>query len=707
MGTLVSAAVVVGLVPQSAASETATVPNGSVMPASMPAAITPMVAGSSWVLTSTETGAVPNGHRTSFAADIAAFEPRVGKHTLAEVLTDLNVKADALCHETNAAGAQGFCWDNTYGDDGFRGEDMIWAPQGITGSGESRANEQYVNGRRVVVTSWYSQTGHPTYGKEDLMRVTFADVTDPVVTYRHALLVTPTASGFTNLRGHANSVTWYKNYLYVSTSAGLAVFDVTRIWQVDESVGSVGAANGTYGAAWHKYVLPQVNRYQNLYLKLNDKNVPEYAPTNCGSQFTGVPPCFAGVSLDDSASEPALVTTEVGEVTADQHPSYATKRAIVRWRLDKGTGLLKNVGATPETDDPVVRPESAYQSTVTGAQGIAMNRGRIVVSAVCPEYIERQTRIASCLYHAWPGEPVRLWTRTGIYGQNVSYWSATNELWTLNEAPGDRTVFHIGWPTPPVPVRSLTGLGGSLTGDNRPDILAIRPDASPGTTAGDGNLALYPGADSGVGVRRSIGTSWNAMRLLAGVGDLTADGRPDVMAVDTDGKLWLYPGATDGLGSRIPLSTGWGIIQTMTGVGDLTGDGLPDLMAVWSDGTAHLYPGKDRGLGPAKSIGTSWNAMRLLAGVGDLTADGRPDVMAVDTDGKLWLYPGVTDGLGSRIPLSTGWGIIQTMTGVGDLTGDGLPDLMAVWSDGTAHLYPGKDRGLGTRIAVNLGWSTA
>ncbi|MFD9034424.1 hypothetical protein ACFVZW_25270 [Streptomyces sp. NPDC059567] len=72
-----------------------------------------------------------------------------------------------------------------------------------------------------------------------------------------------------------------------------------------------------------------------------------------------------------------------------------------------------------------------------------MNRGRFVVSAVCPEYIELQTRIAGCLYHAWLGEPVRLWTRTGIYGQNVSYWPAADELWTVNEAPGDRNVFHI------------------------------------------------------------------------------------------------------------------------------------------------------------------------------------------------------------------------------------------------------------------------
>ncbi|MFD9034425.1 FG-GAP repeat domain-containing protein [Streptomyces sp. NPDC059567] len=97
------------------------------------------------------------------------------------------------------------------------------------------------------------------------------------------------------------------------------------------------------------------------------------------------------------------------------------------------------------------------------------------------------------------------------------------------------------------------------------------------------------------------------MRLLAGVGDLTADGRPDVLAVDKDGKLWLYEGDGDGLGDRHQVSTGWGIVQTMTGVGDLTGDGLPDLMAVWNDGTAHLYPGKDRGLGARNAVNLGWS----------------------------------------------------------------------------------------------------
>ncbi|MGW0464645.1 FG-GAP-like repeat-containing protein [Streptomyces sp. NPDC003027] len=688
---LISALLAVGLVPQSAVA--ATVPNGSVVPAT----ITKLGEDPSRQLASTESesGPVPPEQKTRFAQYITAAE--VGgmpKASLSDILTyDLNAAAKPLCHPTNAAGAQGFCWDDTWGDD----SKMAFVPQGLTGSGESPANEGVTGGRRVLVASWHSDHAHPTYATDELMRVTFADVTNPAaVRYRHALLVTPTASGFAALPGHAHSVTWYKNYLYVSTGAGLAVFDLTRIWRMDESGGTVGTSAGKHYAAWHKYALPQVDRFHNL----------RADPSNCGTYNSTpedtMPPCFTGVSLDDSGREPALVTTEGNPLEDGEQQTFGDAGEIVRWPLDRDTGLPKTEGQTG-----IVRPVDAFRSTIGGAQGGAMNRGRVVVSAPCPEFVAGGSNIPSCLYHAWPGEPVRLWTRTGINNENVSYWPATDELWTINEFPGDRTVFHIRWPKPELPLRSLSGTWGDLTGDGRPDLLAVRPHASTAGGAGNGNLVLYPGAVSTLGIRTSIGTGWDSMPLLSGIGDLNADARPDMLAVDSGGQLWLYPGTEGGLGPRVQLSTGWGDVRAMTGTGDLTGDGLPDLMAVWKDGTAHLYPGKPGGLGTRRQIGTGWNTIRLLTGAGDLNTDGRPDVLAVDSDGQLWLYPGTDTGLGARAQLSTGWGGVQAMTGTGDLTDDGRPDLMAILNDGTAHLYPGTATGgLGTRRQIGTGWNT-
>ncbi|MEU7068846.1 VCBS repeat-containing protein [Streptomyces narbonensis] len=682
-GVLAAGLLLVGLLPQQAAA--ATVPNGEVVAAT----IVDRPVDTGWSARLTETDGT-----THYAQDAAAVEngtsgvPKVGIGT---VLTGLNRVGRPLCHATNAAGAQGFCWDAA--DDATSGYTHV--AQGLTGSGEAPENAALVGGRRIVVASWYPMTAGGA------IRVTFADVTDPAqVKYRHVALVKPTAAGYSGLTGHAHSVTWYKNRLYVSTGAGMALFDLNRFWDTNPGGTAFGISNGTYYTPGYEYALPQVDEFRYA----------DYDTGHCATyNSTPKPPCFTSASLDLSGPEPTLVTSEMNGVGKDQQQQFLDPGVILRWPLD-ASGLPRTVkektGQNPEVEVERSRPSAAYTSTVSGAQGIAMNRGRFVVSAPCPEFVEGVKNIPSCLYHAWPGEPVRLWTRTGINNENVSYWPATDELWTINEAPGNLTVFHIRWPRPELPVRSLTGLGGSLTGTAAPDVIAIRPKASASAGAGNGNLVLYPGAAGGVAARSSIGTSWDSMRLVAGVGNLDADSRPDVLSVDEGGALWLYPGTTDGLGSRTSVSaTGWGVVTRMTGVGNMTGDAKPDLLAIWENGDAYLYEGRAGGLGASHKIGTSWNTMRLVTGAGDLTGDGRPDVLAVDGDGKLWLYPGNTSGgLGPRTEVSTGWGIVRTMAGVGDLDGDGTPDVLAVWEDGTARLYPGRLNGLGASKPVDLGW---
>ncbi|MET7759270.1 hypothetical protein ABZT27_31920 [Streptomyces sp. NPDC005389] len=737
---------VIGVLAPQAAADTvpAPVPNGSVVAGTIVPLATDDDSREHWKLISTETGPRKRG-RTYFAQNNFTLKDRVAEVVeLRDVLEDTTseVEGRSLCHQTNASQAKGFCWSAA--DDA----DKTWVPQGLTGTGEAVENQSFAPGRRVVATSWSTTTGHPL-GYNAMMRVTFADVTksdatEPEVKYWHALLVTANSStDFAALRGHANSLTWYKNYLYVSTAAGLAVFDLNTIWKMSSKGPGVGMSGTTSSAAGYTYALPQVNSYEH-----------ELTPGSCGSQFTvtepvqdqppppyQIPPCFAGISLDTSGPTPALVTTEVGEVPNGTFQAFDQVRTITRWNLNPATGLLadspKWQDPSPELEEGVSRPAQLYTSTVNGAQGIAMNRGRFVVSAVCPGYKagDGKSEIVGCLYHAWPNEPVRLWTRVGVYAQNLSYWPATNELWNVNEKSSERnevtqttvtfrTVFRIPWPEPPVPLRSLTGLGGDLSGDATPDMLAIRPQASTQAGPGNGNLVRYDGVaddpvlatQAGFSPRSSIGSSWDAMRLIAGVGDLVKSpagtpAYPDVLAVDQAGVLYRYPGVQGGLGTREQLSTGWGSVIKMTGAGDMTRDGIPDLFAVLSTGEARLYPGTaSGGLGPWSVIGSNWDAMRLIAGVGDLVKSpagtpAYPDFLAVDQAGVLYRYPGVQGGLGPREQLSTGWSIVRDMTGVGDLTNDGLPDVVAIWADGKSYLYPGTaDGGLGSKREINLGW---
>ena len=245
---------------------------------------------------------------------------------------------------------------------------------------------------------------------------------------------------------------------------------------------------------------------------------------------------------------------------------------------------------------------------------------------------------------------------------------------------------------------------GDLTGDGTADLAAA--------DRATGKLWLYPGPGFAAADRRLIGSGgWNGMTQLTGIGDLTGDGKRDLVAVQkSDGTLWLYPGGTNALGTRVKIGTaGWNGMTELTGIGDLTGDGRADLIAVKvSDGTLWLYPGGAKALGSRIKIGNSgWNGMNKLTGVGDITGDGRPDLIAVKiSDGTLWVYPGATKAVGTRKQLGTSWSGIRSLTYTGDVTGDGVADLIGVQSNtGVMYVYPGRATGFGARQQLTSGWN--
>jgi hypothetical protein len=81
-----------------------------------------------------------------------------------------------------------------------------------------------------------------------------------------------------------------------------------------------------------------------------------------------------------------------------------------------------------------------------------------------------------------------------------------------------------------------------------------------------------------------IGGGWNVMRAFAGVGDLSGDGRNDLVVSDSSGKLWLYPGNGRGwFGTRTMIGTGgWGPFTTLLGYSTVPTDSRPGLLAVQS-----------------------------------------------------------------------------------------------------------------------------
>jgi len=157
--------------------------------------------------------------------------------------------------------------------------------------------------------------------------------------------------------------------------------------------------------------------------------------------------------------------------------------------------------------------------------------------------------------------------------------------------------------------------------------------------------------------------------------DVTGDGRPDVLARDADGVLWVYPhdGRTGGGNpylSRYSAGGGWNGANMIT-TGDVTGDGRPDVLARDSDGVLWIYPHDGRtGAGnpyvSRYTAGGGWNlATALLSG--DVNGDGRPDALARDANGELWIYvhdgrTGAGNPYLSRYSAGVGWNLATALT---------------------------------------------
>src|SRR6476646_8394399 len=105
------------------------------------------------------------------------------------------------------------------------------------------------------------------------------------------------------------------------------------------------------------------------------------------------------------------------------------------------------------------------------------------------------------------------------------------------------------------------------------------------------------GARRGWALRQRVGSSWNVMDVVRGPGDMTGDGRSDLLARESaTGVLWLYPGNGAGsLGTRVSLGKGWNVMTGLVAAGDMDGDRMPDLLA--RDGAGSLWLCSGPGIG--------------------------------------------------------------------------------------------------------------
>lgn len=299
-----------------------------------------------------------------------------------------------------------------------------------------------------------------------------------------------------------------------------------------------------------------------------------------------------------------------------------------RWNLRDTAGALVPNGAY--TLRLTAQPADGSGAALTLSQAVNVSAG----AAVRHDFTNSGTWAPD-----GTGDVLTL-TSTGV----ISYRSGT-EKGTFGSA-----MSASGWPSSVTPIPF-----GDLNGDRRSDILV---------RFSSGELRAYRtmrGQSFITGTPyTSFGKGWNQYNLLTYPGDITGDGRPDLIARKAStGEVFLYRGTSGNrLAARVRIAANWSGYKKIVGVGDLNGDGRGDLLAQDTSNTLWRYDGTGTGgFGARVKVAADWGSnYNAVIGIGDLTGDARADIVSRDTAGNVWRNSGNGKGsFGPRTRIATGW----------------------------------------------------
>lgn len=340
----------------------------------------------------------------AYSAIIADLDARLPNVQVSTVVASANRTASP-CQADAANLLASFCWDSSDNTVAY------WIPQGVTTTADALESGQY-NGVTAILVSWYDDGSG---GVDRGVRVSFIDYSNPTAPiYRHVLLVEPydRSDGRPSYRvvdNHAGGIFWYGQHLYVTdTSTGFRVFDLGHIWQVSTSdPAAIGwQSDGSYQAYGYRYVVPQTLRYHSATLN-------GYLPLR-----------FSFAGLDRTSTPDSVIVGEYG------YPGTGTR--LVRFPIDYTTRMFI------ENADGYAYATEAYDVSVDSMQGVSGVSGRFYLSTSDGDANRGDLGVFV------PGNDVTLHYDVLPTGpEDLSHWASRDELWSVTEYAGTRSVYAI------------------------------------------------------------------------------------------------------------------------------------------------------------------------------------------------------------------------------------------------------------------------
>ncbi|OXY91721.1 FG-GAP-like repeat-containing protein [Streptomyces diastatochromogenes] len=413
------------------------------------------------------------------------------------------------------------------------------------------------------------------------------------------------------------------------------------------------------------------------------------------------------------------VTDSLGEITGVASTTAADTRGVT-WTVDRRSNKVAYldadsavhvVGAYDYTwlASRLTAPDSIAPASFAAAGGAARWEGRWWLSKPAASWqVTVKSNTTGAVLRTWQGSPTRSAVRATWDGKTQSGALVPNGAytWTLTATPAD-------------------GNGAALSTSGTVQVTgaaAVRRDHAGSDGIGDlltlsssGALSIQKGDGKGGFSGKVTGSGWATSVKAVPFGDLDGDRCNDLLVRYANGTLRAYrPGcgkAVTPSTANTALGTGFDQYDVLTSPGDVTGDGRADLVARNAKtGALYLYKATSSGkLSARVKLYADWSGYKKVVGAGDLDGDGRGDLLVQDKSNKLWRYSGTGSGtFKARVKLFDNWGSsYNAVIGVGDITGDGKADLVARDTSGTLWRANGSGKGsFGARTKIGTGWGT-